>query len=101
MINQLMERISKNKLAKGFPIGDIDYDTNKLKEELDEMVEAWKEGDNNHLGEELSDIIILALGIASYKKLNMEIHLLVKMNRIEKRKITQVQQNLFTKEEGD
>lgn len=99
MINQLMERILKNKEAKGFPIGDYEYDFEKLREEFREALVALESGDDDKFAEELCDMLILILGMASYKKLNMETSLLSKMDIIEKRKIIKLAYDKFTKEE--
>ncbi len=100
MILELELRILANKKAKGFPIGNINYDLKKLFEEITEFVSAYKKGDKVNMGEELADMVILTLGIASYFDINMEEEILNKMEKIEKRKISQVGHDQFTKEEG-
>ena len=52
------------------------------------------------MGEELADILILVLGLASYFALNMQTEILRKLRKIEKRIITKVDEHHFEKEEG-
>lgn len=100
MVNKLLQRILENKVQKGFPIRDYQYDFKKLEEEIEEAQLALADKDFEAFGEELADIIILVLGMASYEHINMEKHLFRKMDKIEKRKIIKVAENKFEKEEG-
>ena len=100
MINQIQERIFQNKVRKGFPIGNVNYDLKKILEEINEFIEANQNDDNIGRAEELSDIIILAIGLASYFPIDIEKSILYKLDKIEKRKITKIGHNKFTKEEA-
>ncbi len=77
MILELQKRILANKVAKGFPIKDLMFDLRKLHEEINEFRDAYAHNDRKEMGDELADMV-----------------------KIEKRKITQIGPDLFTKEEG-
>lgn len=94
------QRIIDNKIAKGFPIGDFDYDLKKLREETDELESALKK--DKGVEEELADNIIMLMGIGEqYNPLiNWEKILNEKMSICERRKIIKLGEKKFDKEEG-
>lgn len=100
MLNSIQERILQNKIKKGFPIGDVDYDLEKIQEEINEFIEANAANDNENRAEELADIIILVIGISSYFKIDIEKSVLDKLSKIEKRIITKLANGKYTKEEA-
>jgi len=95
---KLQKRILENKIKKGFPINDFEYDFNKILEEVEEAKNSIDSPTD--LGEEFADIMIMCLGVAEMKGINMEEHLLNKMDKIERRKITKIDERTFEKEEG-
>lgn len=100
MLREIQERIHKNKLQKGFPIGNVYFDISKIKEELRELKEAYDKANFENLGEELADILIMTIGIGSYFQIDIQSELLKKLDKIEKRKIKTIGKNKFIKEEG-
>lgn len=88
-LNRLARKILKNKKKKGFPIGNFEYDFNKIIQEVAESIDAERKRDPE-LAFELADIIILVLGVAVQKKINIESALLQKFKIITKRKIKKV-----------
>lgn len=95
------QRILRNKVKKGFPLKNYDYDLNKIKEEFDEFEDAIK-NDVSHSPEEAADIIIMVLGIIEQTNPEANMHkvILSKLKKNEKRKITKHSDVFYTKEEG-
>ncbi len=93
------KRIIANKKAKGFPIGDFEFELSKLKEEVKEVEDALHEDNLPHLGEELADVAIYLLAIAEMKGLNLEDEIYNKMVKNENRKVWK-ENGKFKKEEG-
>ena len=97
MVNHLAKRVLANKIAKGFPVGDIAYDCNNINNEVLELRKATTKGEK---ADELADIIIFALGIAAYEEIDIRRALIQKMDKIEKREITPLGDGKFDKKEG-
>mgnify|MGYP001572094798 CR=1 FL=1 len=53
--------------------------------EASEALDAYRNYEDEHLGEELADIVIRTLDLASYLGINMQDQILAKMERNEKR----------------
>ena len=53
--------------------------------EVSEALDAYRNYEDEHLGEELADIVIRTLDLASYLGINMQDQILAKMERNEKR----------------
>ena len=100
MLKQIQERILENKIKKGFPIKNIPYDLLKIEEELQEFFEEYILDNEVGMGEELADVLIYILGIASYYNIDMDKELSNKLQKVEKRTITVLGNNQFSKEEG-
>ncbi len=101
-LRYLADRIMQNKINKGFPIGDFEYDLGKIKEEVQELEDALKEGQSSFILRELADIIIMAVGLAEQVEpaCNLTEIISGKMTTNERRKITKISDHEFSKEEG-
>lgn len=98
-IREVQARVLRNKLQKGFPVGNVDFDINKIGEELQELIIAHALGVGS-VPEELADIVIMVFGLAAGLDISMEEAILKKMIKNEKRIISKNSDGTFNKTEG-
>ncbi len=66
------EKIQKKAKKVGFDWPDIDGSMDKLREELNELVEAEEEKDSAHIEEELGDLLFAAVNVARFAGVDPE-----------------------------
>lgn len=69
------EKIQNRAAAHGFDWPDIEPVFDKVKEELQEVHEAWQAGDQAHIHEELGDLLLVVVNLARHLRVNPEIAL--------------------------
>ena len=69
------EKIQNRAASHGFDWPDVPPVFAKVHEELDEVREAWKSGDQAHIQEEIGDLLLVAVNLARHLKVNPEIAL--------------------------
>lgn len=91
MINltKLQEQIWQNKLDKGFNTTDVHLEFNFTYTELTEAFQAYRKKLPD-LGEELADVVIYALGLASMLNLNLEKEIKKKVTKNKNREYKKV-----------
>lgn len=69
------EKIQDRAASHGFDWKEVEPVFDKVKEELDEVHEAWQSGDQAHIQEEIGDLLLVAVNLARHLKVNPEIAL--------------------------
>lgn len=64
--------IMKNKLLKIYNHFGEEGQIEKLREEVEELIEAIKEGDEEHIKEEMADVLVIVNQIVYKKEMNEE-----------------------------
>jgi len=88
-IKELQEKIYKNKLNKGFNVTNVHLEINLIMEELAEVFHAYHRKEDD-LGEEIADVIIYCMGLASILNIDIEKELLNKIEKNDKRTYSRV-----------
>ena len=81
---KFQEKIRKDWLERDKKAG-INALFEHLEEEKNELIEAIKEGNLEHISEEIADVIIITTGIANLQNIDLEKALKTKMKILEKR----------------
>lgn len=66
------EKIQNRAAQHGFDWPDVEPVFEKVLEELDEVREAWKSGDQAHIQEEIGDLLLVVVNLARHLKVNPE-----------------------------
>ncbi len=66
------QKIQDRAAQHGFDWTEIEPVYDKVLEELDEVKEAWKEGDSDHIEEEIGDLLLVAVNLARHMQVNPE-----------------------------
>jgi len=66
------QKIQDRAAQHGFDWTEIEPVYDKVLEELDEVKEAWKEGDSEHIEEEIGDLLLVAVNLARHMQVNPE-----------------------------
>ena len=69
------EKIQNRAASHGFDWPEIEPVFDKVREELQEVHEAWQAGDQPHIQEEVGDLLLVAVNLARHLKVNPEIAL--------------------------
>ncbi|WP_445371644.1 nucleoside triphosphate pyrophosphohydrolase [Methylomonas sp. HW2-6] len=69
------EKIQNRAASHGFDWPDTEPVFEKVREELQEVHEAWQSGDQTHIQEEVGDLLLVAVNLARHLKVNPEIAL--------------------------
>ena len=69
------EKIQNRAASHGFDWPDTDPVFDKVKEELQEVHEAWQSADQAHIQEEVGDLLLVVVNLARHLKVNPEIAL--------------------------
>ncbi|WP_082881013.1 nucleoside triphosphate pyrophosphohydrolase [Methylomonas sp. DH-1] len=69
------EKIQNRAASHGFDWPEAEPVFDKVREELDEVHEAWRSGDQAHIHEEVGDLLLVAVNLARHLKVNPEIAL--------------------------
>ncbi len=69
------EKIQNRAASHGFDWPDTEPVFDKVREELNEVHEAWQSGDQAHIQEEIGDLLLVAVNLARHLKVNPEIAL--------------------------
>ncbi len=69
------EKLQDRAASHGFDWKQVEPVFDKVKEELDEVEEAWHSGDQAHIQEEVGDLLLVAVNLARHLKVNPEIAL--------------------------
>jgi ATP diphosphatase len=69
------EKIQNRAASHGFDWPEVEPVFDKVKEELQEVHEAWQSGDQAHIQEEVGDLLLVAVNLARHLKVNPEIAL--------------------------
>ncbi|OAI19543.1 nucleoside triphosphate hydrolase [Methylomonas koyamae] len=69
------EKIQNRAASHGFDWPEAEPVFDKVREELDEVHEAWQSGDQAHIHEEVGDLLLVAVNLARHLKVNPEIAL--------------------------
>jgi len=69
------EKVQNKAASHGFDWSEVEPVFDKVLEELDEVKEAWQEGDQAHVQEEVGDLLLVAVNLARHLKVNPEIAL--------------------------
>jgi len=69
------EKIQNRAASHGFDWPEIEPVFDKVREELQEVHEAWQSGDQAHIQEELGDLLLVTVNLARHLKVNPEIAL--------------------------
>jgi NTP pyrophosphatase (non-canonical NTP hydrolase) len=83
-LQQLQKEVFENKLAKGFNTTDVSFEFGLTYGELGEAFDAYRKKLPD-LGEELADVAIYLLGLASILNINLEEEILKKVEKNKKR----------------
>lgn len=84
-LKKVQERIIKNKIEKGFGVGDINQEFLLLYGEVNEAYMAHLKGDKENLKEELADVAIYLLGISEMFGVDLETEIEKKIKKNESR----------------
>lgn len=84
-LKKVQERIIKNKIEKGFGVGDINQEFLLLYGEVNEAYMAHLKGDKENLKEELADVAIYLLGISEMLGVDLEKEIDGKLKKNERR----------------
>jgi len=87
VLNDIQKRILKNKINKGFNTTDLNKEFCLLYGEVAEAYDAWRK-EKTDFGEELADIAIYLLGIAEIAKVDLGTEIVRKLDIIEHREYT-------------
>jgi nucleoside triphosphate diphosphatase len=79
------EKIQDRAAQHGFDWPDVEPVFAKVQEELDEVQEAWKSGDQAHIQEEIGDLLLVAVNLARHLNVNPEIALKESTKKFSKR----------------
>lgn len=69
------EKIQNRAASHGFDWPAVEPVFDKVREELDEVHEAWQAGDQPHIQEEIGDLLLVVVNLARHLKVNPEIAL--------------------------
>jgi len=69
------EKIQNRAASHGFDWPETEPVFDKVKEELQEVHEAWQSGDQAHIQEEVGDLLLVVVNLARHLKVNPEIAL--------------------------
>lgn len=69
------EKIQNRAASHGFDWPEVEPVFAKVHEELEEVREAWRSGDQAHIQEEIGDLLLVAVNLARHLKVNPEIAL--------------------------
>lgn len=69
------EKIQDRAAFHGFDWPEIGPVFDKVSEELEEVREAWKSGDQTHIREEIGDLLLVVVNLARHLKINPELAL--------------------------
>lgn len=79
------EKIQDRAAQHGFDWPDLPPVFAKVLEELDEVKEAWESGDQEHIQEEVGDLLLIAVNLARHLNVNPEIALKESTKKFSKR----------------
>ncbi|MDD5462210.1 MAG: nucleoside triphosphate pyrophosphohydrolase [Methylococcales bacterium] len=79
------EKIQDRAAQHGFDWPDVPPVFDKVQEELDEVKEAWKSGDQAHIQEEIGDLLLVAVNLARHLNVNPELALKESTKKFSKR----------------
>ncbi|PKM91579.1 hypothetical protein CVU82_02085 [Candidatus Falkowbacteria bacterium HGW-Falkowbacteria-1] len=88
-LQKLQKEIFDNKIAKGFNITDIPLEFSLAHEELSEAFHAYRKNLPD-LGEELADVVIYLMGLATILNINLEDELLKKIEKNKNREYKKI-----------
>jgi NTP pyrophosphatase (non-canonical NTP hydrolase) len=93
-------RLFKNKSRQGFNTTDTSLEFNLLTAEVGEAIDAWRKTENVQaaLGDELADVILYAMGVASINGIDIEDAVLTKMAVNESRRYRTLPNGTHVKE---
>ena len=77
--------ISKRAVRAGFEWPNIDGVLDKVREEIAELEEAIKEGDQDHIKSEIGDLLFTVVNLARWQKVDAEDALRMMLNRFQGR----------------
>ena len=86
-IKKTSDRIMANKVAKGFNVTNVDMEFALTYGELGEAYDSYIK-DKGDVGEELADVMIYLLGLASILNVDLEKEVNQKLDKNEKRDYT-------------
>jgi nucleoside triphosphate diphosphatase len=69
------EKIQDRAAQHGFDWPDVSPVFEKVQEELEEVKQAWESGDQDHMREEIGDLLMVAVNLARHLKVNPELAL--------------------------
>ncbi|MBM4207458.1 MAG: nucleoside triphosphate pyrophosphohydrolase [Gammaproteobacteria bacterium] len=69
------EKIQDRAAHFGFDWADVEPVLAKVHEELEEVKDAWQSGDQDHIEEEIGDLLLVAVNLARHLKVNPELAL--------------------------
>lgn len=97
-LKKLQKDIYENKLAKGFNTTDVNFEFGLTYGELAEAFNAYRKKLPD-LGEELADVAIYLLGLASILKIDLEDEIVNKVEKNKKREYEKINEvNMRTKD---
>lgn len=79
------EKIQDRAAHHGFDWPDVEPVFDKVLEELDEIKEAWDSGNQEHIQEEIGDLLLVAVNLARHLKVNPELALKQSTKKFAKR----------------
>ena len=88
-LKKVQKEIWDNKIAKGFNTADVNFEFNLIHGELAEAFEAYLKKKDN-LGEEVADVIIYVLSLASMLNIDIEEEILKKIEKNKKREYKKI-----------
>ncbi|MGR8934095.1 MAG: nucleoside triphosphate pyrophosphohydrolase [Gammaproteobacteria bacterium] len=69
------EKIQNRAASHGFDWPEVEPVFEKVREELEEVKDAWMSGDQTHVQEEVGDLLLVVVNLARHMKVNPEIAL--------------------------
>jgi hypothetical protein len=103
-LNGIALEILENKIKKGFPLRNFDYDLKKIREEVEELERALSTNSmKDDIFEEGVDVMIMILGILIQvdRNKNIEHALWDKLKKNSKRQIIKVSEGHYEKIESE
>ncbi len=79
------EKIQDKAANHGFDWPEVEPVFDKVLEELEEVKEAWQSGDQEHIKEEIGDLLLVAVNLARHLKVNPEMALKEASKKFSKR----------------
>jgi len=79
------EKIQNRAAQHGFDWPEVEPVYDKVLEELDEVKEAWESGDQEHIEEEIGDLLLVAVNLARHMNVDPEQALKKSTNKFQRR----------------